>query len=51
MDPQARNLAQQATALELTRLNIPVNPFQNITESLPGHLAAFRTAKDGYSGF
>ncbi|GBM44993.1 hypothetical protein AVEN_225741-1 [Araneus ventricosus] len=45
MDPQPRNLAQLATALESAWLNISVNTFRNITDSLPARLAAVRSAK------
>ncbi|GBL92579.1 hypothetical protein AVEN_83887-1 [Araneus ventricosus] len=51
MDPQPRNLAQLATALESAWLNIPVNSFRNLIDSLPARLAAVRSAKGGYSGF
>ncbi|GBM31547.1 hypothetical protein AVEN_247242-1 [Araneus ventricosus] len=51
MDPQPRNLAQLATALESVWLNIPVNTFRNLIDSLPARLAAVRSAKGGYSGF
>ncbi|GBN49289.1 hypothetical protein AVEN_62956-1 [Araneus ventricosus] len=51
MDPQPRNLAQLATALESASLNIPVNTFRNLIDSLPARLAAVRSAKGGYSGF
>ncbi|GBM97306.1 hypothetical protein AVEN_27072-1 [Araneus ventricosus] len=50
MDPQPRNLAQLATALESAWLNIPVNTFRNLIDSLPARLAAVRSAKGGYSG-
>ncbi|GBL71856.1 hypothetical protein AVEN_231511-1 [Araneus ventricosus] len=49
MDPQPRNLAQLATALESAWLNIPVNTFRNLIDSLPARLAAVRSAKDGAS--
>ncbi|GBN83879.1 hypothetical protein AVEN_267936-1 [Araneus ventricosus] len=51
MDPQPRNLAQLATALESAWLNIPVNTFRNPIDSLPACLAVVRSAKGGYSGF
>ncbi|GBN94740.1 hypothetical protein AVEN_160914-1 [Araneus ventricosus] len=51
MDPQLRNLAQLAMALESAWLNIPVNTFRNLIDSLPAHLAVVRSAKGGYSGF
>ncbi|KAH7960332.1 hypothetical protein HPB49_018729 [Dermacentor silvarum] len=53
MDPQPRNLAQLATALESAWLNIPVNTFRNLIDSVPARrdLAAVRSAKGGYSGF
>ncbi|GBN52542.1 hypothetical protein AVEN_185532-1 [Araneus ventricosus] len=51
MDPQPRNLAQLATALESAWLNIPVNTFRNLIGSLPARLAAVLSAKGGYSGF
>ncbi|GBM47485.1 hypothetical protein AVEN_153697-1 [Araneus ventricosus] len=51
MDPQARNLAQLATALESAWYNIPVNTFRNLIDSLLASLAAVRSAKGGYSGF
>ncbi|GBM02423.1 hypothetical protein AVEN_76475-1 [Araneus ventricosus] len=35
MDPQPRNLAQLATALESAWLNIPLNTFRNLIDSLP----------------
>ncbi|GBM50487.1 hypothetical protein AVEN_254767-1 [Araneus ventricosus] len=51
MDPQPRNLAQLAAALESAWLNIPVNTFRNLIDSLPARLAAVCSAKGGYSGF
>ncbi|GBO29687.1 hypothetical protein AVEN_17164-1 [Araneus ventricosus] len=45
MDPQPRNLAQLATALESAWLNIPVNTFRNLIDSLPVCLVAVRSAK------
>ncbi|KFM63931.1 Transposable element Tcb1 transposase, partial [Stegodyphus mimosarum] len=51
MDPQPRNLAQLATALESAWLNIPENTFRDLCDSLPARLAAVRSAKGGYSGF
>ncbi|GBO06883.1 hypothetical protein AVEN_174953-1 [Araneus ventricosus] len=51
MDPQPRNLAQLVTALESVWLNIPVNTFRNLIDSLPARLAAVRSAIGGYSGF
>ncbi|GBN15750.1 hypothetical protein AVEN_139065-1 [Araneus ventricosus] len=51
MDPQPRNLAKLATALESTWLIIPVNTFRNLIDFLPARLAAVRSAKGGYSGF
>ncbi|GBO39930.1 hypothetical protein AVEN_198750-1 [Araneus ventricosus] len=51
MDPQPRNLAQLVTALESVWLNIPVNTFRNLIDSLPARLAVVRSAKGGYSGF
>ncbi|GBM46676.1 hypothetical protein AVEN_261055-1 [Araneus ventricosus] len=42
-DPQPRNLAQ--LALESAWLNIPVNTFRNLIDSLPARLAAVRSAK------
>ncbi|GBN57732.1 hypothetical protein AVEN_130996-1, partial [Araneus ventricosus] len=45
MDPQPRNLAQLATALESAWLNIPVNTFRNLIDSLPARLAAVRSVK------
>ncbi|GBN63347.1 hypothetical protein AVEN_136055-1 [Araneus ventricosus] len=51
MDPQPHNLAQLATALESVWLNIPVNTFRNLIDSLPARLAVVRSAKGGYSGF
>ncbi|GFV06459.1 uncharacterized protein TNCV_2947821 [Trichonephila clavipes] len=51
MDPQPRNLAQLATALESAWLNIPENTFRDLSDSLPARLAAVRSAKGGYSGF
>ncbi|GFW19190.1 transposable element Tcb1 transposase [Trichonephila clavipes] len=50
MDPQPRNLAQLATALESVWLNIPENTFRNLSNSLPARLAVVRSAKVGYSG-
>ncbi|KFM83329.1 Transposable element Tcb1 transposase, partial [Stegodyphus mimosarum] len=47
MDPQPRNLAQLATALESAWLNIPENTFRDLCDSLPARLAAVRSAK-GY---
>ncbi|GFT93236.1 uncharacterized protein TNCV_2220021 [Trichonephila clavipes] len=46
MDPQPRNLAQLATALESAWLNIPENTFRDLSDSLPARLAAVRSAKD-----
>ncbi|GFU56770.1 transposable element Tcb1 transposase [Trichonephila clavipes] len=51
MDPQPRYLTQLATALESAWLNIPENPFRDLSDSLPARLAAVRSAKGGYSGF
>ncbi|GBN84282.1 hypothetical protein AVEN_72197-1 [Araneus ventricosus] len=51
MDTQPRNLVQLATALESAWLNILVNTFRNLIDSLPARLAAVRSAKGGYSGF
>ncbi|GFU46110.1 transposable element Tcb1 transposase [Trichonephila clavipes] len=51
MDPQPRNLAQLATAVESAWLNIPENTFRDLSDSLPARLAAVRSAKGGYSGF
>ncbi|GBM38690.1 hypothetical protein AVEN_54728-1 [Araneus ventricosus] len=51
LDPQPLNLAQLATELESACLNIPVNTFRNLIDSLPARLAAVRSAKGGYSGF
>ncbi|GBM39529.1 hypothetical protein AVEN_270712-1 [Araneus ventricosus] len=51
MDTQPHNLAQLATALESAWLNIPVNTFRNLIDSLPARLAEVRSAKGGYSGF
>ncbi|GBO39347.1 hypothetical protein AVEN_237552-1 [Araneus ventricosus] len=51
MDPQPCNLAQLVTALESAWLNIPVNTFRSLIDSLPARLAAVRSAKGGYSGF
>lgn len=48
MDPQPRNLAQLATALQSSWLNIPVNT-KNLIGSLPARLAAACSAKGGYS--
>ncbi|GFW37686.1 transposable element Tcb1 transposase [Trichonephila clavipes] len=45
MDPQPRNLAQLATALESAWLNIPENTFRDLSDSLPARLAAVRSAK------
>ncbi|GBM61731.1 hypothetical protein AVEN_256030-1, partial [Araneus ventricosus] len=45
MDPQPRSLAQLTTALESAWLNIPVNTFRNLIDSLPARLAAVRSAK------
>ncbi|KFM75978.1 Transposable element Tcb1 transposase, partial [Stegodyphus mimosarum] len=49
MDPQPRNLAQLATALESAWLNIPENTFRDLCDSLPARLAAVRSAK-GFEG-
>ncbi|GFW32878.1 transposable element Tcb1 transposase [Trichonephila clavipes] len=46
MDPQPRNLAQLATALESAWLNIPENTFRDQSDSLPARLAAVRSAKE-----
>ncbi|GFW22828.1 transposable element Tcb1 transposase [Trichonephila clavipes] len=46
MDPQPRNLAQLATALESAWLNIPENTFRDLSDSLPARLAAVRSAKE-----
>lgn len=51
IDPQPRNLAQLATALESAWLNIPVNTFRNLIDSLPARLVAVRSVKGSYSGF
>ncbi|GFU68105.1 transposable element Tc3 transposase [Trichonephila clavipes] len=51
MDPQPRNLAQLATALESAWLNISENTFRDLSDSLPARLAEVRSAKGGYSGF
>ena len=51
MDPQPRNLAQLATALESAWLDIPVNTLRNLIDSLPARFAVARSAKGGYSGF
>ncbi|GBM68683.1 hypothetical protein AVEN_9158-1 [Araneus ventricosus] len=51
MDPQPHNLAQLAMALESAWLNILVNTFRNLIDSLPARLAAVRPAKGGYSAF
>ncbi|GFV44057.1 transposable element Tcb1 transposase [Trichonephila clavipes] len=51
MDPQPRNLAQLATALESAWLNIPENTFRDLSDSLPARLAAVHSAKGGYSCF
>ncbi|GFV46855.1 transposable element Tcb1 transposase [Trichonephila clavipes] len=45
MDPQPRNLAQLATALESAWLNIPENTFRDLSDSLPARLAAVRSVK------
>ncbi|KFM68122.1 Transposable element Tcb1 transposase, partial [Stegodyphus mimosarum] len=45
MDPQPRNLAQLATALESAWLSIPENTFRDLCDSLPARLAAVRSAK------
>ncbi|GFX52241.1 hypothetical protein TNCV_4800981 [Trichonephila clavipes] len=45
MDP-----AQLATALESAWLNIPVNTFRNLIDSLPARLAAVRSSKDFLDG-
>ncbi|GFU11879.1 transposable element Tcb1 transposase [Trichonephila clavipes] len=50
MDPQPRNLAQLATALESAWLNIPENTFRDLSDSLPLRLAVVRSAKGGYYG-
>ncbi|GFU52202.1 hypothetical protein TNCV_4186511 [Trichonephila clavipes] len=47
MDPQPRNLAQLATALESAWLNIPENTFRDLSDSLPARLAADHSAKSG----
>ncbi|GFW26870.1 hypothetical protein TNCV_1377131 [Trichonephila clavipes] len=46
MDPQPRNLAQLATALESAWLNIPENSFRDLSDSLPARLAAVHSAKE-----
>ncbi|GFU81348.1 transposable element Tcb1 transposase, partial [Trichonephila clavipes] len=46
MNPQPRNLAQLATALESAWLNIPENTFRDLSDSLPTRLAAVHSAKD-----
>ncbi|GFW29417.1 transposable element Tcb1 transposase [Trichonephila clavipes] len=51
IDPQPRNLAQLATALESAWLNIPENTFRDLSDSIPARLAAVHSAKGGYSGF
>ncbi|GFV31992.1 transposable element Tcb1 transposase [Trichonephila clavipes] len=45
MDPQPRNLAQLATALESAWLNIPENTFRDLSDSLPAGLAAVHSGK------
>ncbi|GFT84560.1 hypothetical protein TNCV_714141 [Trichonephila clavipes] len=45
MDPHTRNLAQLATSLASTWLNIPVNNFRNLIESLPARLADIRSVE------
>ncbi|GFS71112.1 transposable element Tcb1 transposase [Trichonephila clavipes] len=45
MDPQPRNLAQLATALESAWLNFPENTFRDLSDSLPARLAAVHSAK------
>lgn len=45
-DPVPPNLAQLDWTLKLTWLNVQVNTFNKLIDSLP---AAVRTAKDGYS--
>ncbi|GFU05534.1 DDE_3 domain-containing protein [Trichonephila clavipes] len=42
---------QLATALDSAWLNISVNTFRNLIDSLAAHLAAVHFAKGGYSGF
>lgn len=51
MDTQLRNLAQLAMELELASLNIPVNTFKNLINSLLARFAEVRPAKGGYSDF
>ncbi|GIY30474.1 hypothetical protein CDAR_120121 [Caerostris darwini] len=45
MDPQPRNLAQLAMALESAWLNISVNTFRNLIDSLSARLASVRSAE------
>ncbi|GFY00657.1 transposable element Tcb1 transposase [Trichonephila clavipes] len=47
MDPHQ----QLVKALESAWLNIPVNTFRNLIDSLPARLVAVRSAKGGYYGF
>ena len=51
MDPYPCNLEQLTTVLELAWLNIPVNSFRNLIDSLPVYLAAVCSAKSGYYSF
>ena len=51
MYSQPHNLAQLATQLELTWLNISVNTFRILTDSFLAHFAAVCSAKGDYSGF
>ncbi|GFV47104.1 transposable element Tcb1 transposase [Trichonephila clavipes] len=51
MNPQPRNLAQLATALESAWLNIPENTFRDLSDSLPARLAAVRSAKGKPASF
>ncbi|GFW81797.1 DDE_3 domain-containing protein [Trichonephila clavipes] len=45
IDPHPRNLAQLPTAVESAGLNIPVNTFGNLIDSLPVLLAAVYFAR------
>ncbi|GBM28639.1 hypothetical protein AVEN_621-1 [Araneus ventricosus] len=44
MDPQPRNLAQLATALEAVWLNIPVNAFRNLMDLI--HVTSHPPTRD-----
>ncbi|KAJ8876815.1 hypothetical protein PR048_021262 [Dryococelus australis] len=51
LSPPPRTLQKLWDALQIAWLQIPVETYQNLTESLPARLAAVRAAKGGYFGY